>query len=156
MLLENYLFDLFPNLRKPKYREASPASERYNCVSLAVHTKRRVWWPNEHGYWPPGCRRTEEVDSFVSAFQKSNGFARCGNGTFEPGVEKIAIFSMNDEVQHVALQPTNRGGLWHSKLGDGHDILHELEALEGGDYGDVACFVSRQVKNTPKGKRARS
>lgn len=153
--LKQETLDGLPNLRKSKYTVASEASEKYNCVSLVAGTKKLIWWPNEHGYWPIGCKRTEEVESFVAAFRRDIGFDRCDDGDFEPGVAKIAIFAENDEVLHVAIQPTDRNGLWLSKLGDEYDILHALNALEGGDYGDVVCFLSRRSKNRPKGKRAR-
>ena len=36
-------------------------------------------------------------------------------------------------------------GKWSSKLGESHDISHELNALEGNSYGSVTVILRRSV-----------
>jgi hypothetical protein len=57
------------------------------------------------------------------------------------GVEKIAIYVRSDIPSHVARQLPN--GKWTSKLGLREDIEHDLEALEGPEYGSVVLILSR-------------
>lgn len=147
------LFRLFPKLRKSNHKINSSPSYYYNCFAYVVGKRKQVWWPNEHGYWPAGCSRAETVSAFVEVL-KTFGFSECKNGNFEAGQERIAIYANKDGVpQHVALQPTNRKGMWVSKLGDEHDIIHELNALEDGDYGCVVKYLKRAKKRKPKGRR---
>lgn len=72
-----------------------------------------------------------------------HGFEACSNGNFERGVEKVAIFAKNGKAEHVALQRTDRNGLWLSKLGELQDVEHKLDVLEESDYGKVVRFMKR-------------
>ena len=76
------------------------------------------------------------------------GYKECDSGEFENQNLKIALYTVNNEVRHLARQLDN--GLWTSKLGNLQDIEHSLESLEGGDgsyeYGQVTHFFKRLVQ----------
>ena len=84
-------------------------------------------------YWPTGVARSETVASFKSAYA-TLGYADCGSPDLEDGLQKIAIYALNDVPTHVARQLAT--GRWTSKLGDLKDIDHvTLQVLEGASYG---------------------
>jgi len=60
----------------------------------------------------------------------------------EEGFERIAIFAILAQPTHAARQLEN--GRWTSKLGRAVDIEHELDALEGTDYGKVTQILKRR------------
>ena len=94
-------------------------------------------------YWPLGVPKTDQVDSFVSAFAGLR-YELCDSGDFQEGFEKVAIFAKDYLVTHMALQLPS--GNWTSKLGGSVDIEHEaLEALEGSNYGAVVQFMRRPL-----------
>lgn len=146
------LFRQFPRLRTSKYKINSPRSFFYNCFALVVGKKKQFWWPDDEGFWPPGSRREETVAALVDVLRK-HAFIECDDGDFETGYERVAIYARLGIPQHVALQPTNRSGMWVSKLGYEQDIVHELSALEGGDYGGVVRFMKRAKKRKQRGRR---
>jgi hypothetical protein len=60
----------------------------------------------------------------------------------EPGIEKIALYALNDLPTHAARQLSN--GWWTSKLGPHVDIEHiHPDAIAGGIYGEVVALMSR-------------
>lgn len=72
------------------------------------------------------------------------GYELCGNGTFMPNFEKIAIYvDNNGKPQHAARQLQN--GLWTSKIGVDVDIEHELHGLENSRYGNVRSILKRPL-----------
>ncbi len=141
----------FPKLRKSNHKINSSRSWYYNCFAFVVGNKKQFWWPDDEGFWPAGCRREESVGALVDVLKKF-GFSECEDGNFEIGHERVAIYARAGIPQHVALQPTNRKGMWISKLGGAHDIIHELSALEDGDYGCVVEFLRRAKKHKPRGR----
>jgi len=54
----------------------------------------------------------------------------------------VAVFGIGAELTHAARQLDD--GTWTSKLGSLEDITHELQALEGADYGHVVLFMKRE------------
>jgi hypothetical protein len=68
----------------------------------------------------------------------------------ETGLEKVAIFAKGETALHVARQLPS--GKWTSKIGRWEDIEHDLLALEGERYGEVAQIMQRGVPSpgTPK------
>jgi hypothetical protein len=81
------------------------------------------------------------MEAFVNAYE-SVGYVDCGgNGEFEPGYEKVAIYAKDGVPQHAARQLD--ASYWTSKLGRSVDISHQLEHLEGEQYGKVARFLKR-------------
>ena len=72
-------------------------------------------------------------------------FDRCADGDFEPGFEKIAIFGLSESApKHVAWQPSNRNGVWYSKLGPDGDVRHEdVMAVRDKDGSEVLAYMKR-------------
>jgi hypothetical protein len=143
---ENWLIELhgpFPNLNSLNCRLTSPVDEGYNCVAWAAGDIDRWWWPDsqEQYYWPATIPRTENVDAFVQAYNLQ-GYLHVTDSSLEPGKEKIAIFANKlGKPTHAARQLPN--GRWTSKLGPQIDIEHELSAVEGPEYGNVAIVLAR-------------
>lgn len=135
----------FPDLVRSSYAITSPRSARYNCVAWAAQSDRAWWWPDpmELGYWPGGTPREETLEAFRLVFN-TLGFVDCESPDFEPGLEKIAIYTTADgRPTHAARQLSD--GSWTSKLGRLHDITHDLFALAGAIYGSPALFMSRSL-----------
>jgi hypothetical protein len=120
---------------------------KYNCIAWAAGVDTEWWWPlKQAGYEWPGMRHEipgqETIENFISAFE-SRGFTCCGNGKYENGFEKVALYvDGNQHPTHAArLLPT---GVWTSKLGDDEDIEHKtLKCLEGKQYGRVCVYMRR-------------
>jgi hypothetical protein len=141
----------FPGLRGTNYRITSPPTDAYNCVAWAVGITNQWWWPlSYHGrsvYWPPVAAQAETLDAVREALG-SVGFVPCTDSQQETGFEKVALFADSQGIPtHVARQLP--GGLWTSKLGQGDDIEHELNALEGHLYGTVVLVMSRPIPAAP-------
>jgi hypothetical protein len=54
----------------------------------------------------------------------------------EVGFERIALYALRGIPTHACRQLEN--GIWTSKLGQYIDLSHELDELEGPEYGEVA------------------
>lgn len=138
----------FPNLTYGKdanHKVTSPKTTRYNCIAWATGDIERRWWPGYIDYyWPPGISEEEEISSFVEAFELL-GYSLCADGSLEDGFEKVAIYALgNSAPTHAARQLRN--GKWTSKMGDFHDIEHELhENVNGPKYGKARCFMRRPI-----------
>jgi hypothetical protein len=92
-------------------------------------------------YWPDNVPREYTTAAFTEAY-RSVGFEVCGDGSPEPGFEKIAIYANSGDPTHAARQLDN--GNWTTKFGDFEDVEHiDLSCLEGPCYGRVAAFMRR-------------
>ncbi len=125
----------------------SVESRRYNCIAWAAEDdKRRWWWPDTQSnyYWPPGFPRQETVDAFVAIFG-ALGYSVCDNTSIEQGYDKVAIYTKNGKPTHAARQLTSgsHAGRWTSKMGPDVDIVHDLEALCGSEYGQISVIMRR-------------
>lgn len=78
--------------------------------------------------------------AYQAAFE-TLGFVITGDSSFRQGFEKIAIFHKDSVPAHVAKQTSD--GLWSSKLGQSFDIAHDLEGMQGLEYGEIAFFMER-------------
>jgi hypothetical protein len=141
MTPEDQLKAAFPFLTGFDWQISSPKNVRYNCIAWAADDEKNYWWPGGP-YWPDGVPEDTSVDAFIEAFE-SRGFEVCKNGDIEEGFKKIAIYALRGEVRHAAKQKKN--GLWSSKLGKDHDIVHELDAVAGPIYGKVVKFMRKPV-----------
>lgn len=91
-----------------------------------------------------GSRAVDSVEDHTVVEIRTVGFRLTDNPRPEDGVEKVALFVKNEEVQHAARQLPD--GRWTSKLGDGEDIAHnEVGAVEGQHYGQCQVFMARGV-----------
>lgn len=133
----------FPGLKTSPYHITSPATRDYNCIAWAAGDTTRWWWPDPGAdYWPLGAPAELAIDAFVRAFE-TLGYVPASDAELEPGYEKIALFARADVPTHAARQLRN--GRWTSKLGRLEDIEHDLHALAGDLYGDVALVLKRPV-----------
>ena len=135
---------LFPALIRTTYQETSPRDKGYNCIAYAAGVADAFWEPDpmEISYWPEGIPRQNTLRVWVRVFE-SLGYAVCSDGSLEPGCEKVAIYVLEGEPQHVARQFPN--GCWRSKIGVLEDIEHDLQGLVGSRYGSVAQFMRRRL-----------
>lgn len=136
---------LFPHLGATDYEITSPENPQYNCIAWAFGETDRWWqydattslgiktyWPSESADLPPG----DTVEEMVKVFELL-GFKTTRNRGLRRGLEKVAIYGTADgQFGHVARQIES--GKWSSKLGELHDIEHEIpEVLECEAYGTV-------------------
>lgn len=133
----------FPGLTEDNHILTSPEDDSYNCMGHATHTA--LWWSpaesrNRRTYWPPNVPRVNKIESYQKALEDL-GYTACENESFENGFEKIAIFAKGNIPKHVARQLDEK--FWTSKLGQGIDISHALQALCGYNFGDVAVVMKR-------------
>ena len=99
------------------------------------------WWPVGFGFWPSQAPADTSVANFVALF-RLQGYEPCSDGALEEGFQKLALYAIDDQVQHAARQLPN--GRWTSKIGDFEDIEHASPGeLEGEAYGAVAQFLRR-------------
>jgi hypothetical protein len=134
----------FPSLNG-NYQKTSDETKNYNCIAWAAGDSKRWWWPDHLGfyYWPKSVRREEQISAFIDAF-KSLGFELCDSCAHEHGIEKVAIYALLGVPTHAARQLPS--GIWTSKMGQGIDISHELNAVKGQKYGAPVVFLSRRAK----------
>lgn len=129
----------FPGLGTSPFELTSDVDPFYNCIAWAAEESHRGWWPGK-GYWPPGCPRLTTPAAFKAAFG-TLGYVSCSDGQPEPGKTKVAFYVLGGRVRHAARQLAD--GRWTSKLGPWIDIAHELEGLEGREYGRASFFMER-------------
>jgi len=125
----------------------------YNCIAYAAGHTDRSWWPhlNTLYYWPNHLPRqapgTETKENFIQAFEWK-GYRICRDGKHHKGIEKVAIFLLNNSPTHAARQLDS--GRWTSKCGRSEDIEHEtLAAVEGSVYGKATVFLHRRTDGKP-------
>jgi hypothetical protein len=133
----------FPSL-SDTFQVTSERTPEYNCIAWAAGDISRWWWPLGLSYWPENVLRAETMASFVTAFAEL-GYAPCGNGGLEFGIEKVVIFLEDGIPTHMARQLSS--GEWTSKLGKSWDIVHVSSSeLDGSAYGSAVQFLSRARK----------
>jgi hypothetical protein len=141
----DWLETTFPNLKADGYELKSPATPYYNCIAWAAGDSQRFWWPTAPPvppyYWPGYAPRAEDLESFRIAFE-GMGYLTCEDGSLEPRLEKIAIYSVGDRPKHAARQLED--GRWASKCGKAVDIYHgSPQGVADGSYGQVSFFMRR-------------
>lgn len=95
----------YPNLTASNHRDIiSVPDDTYNCIACALGIDNDWWgpavgqtWPGNAPRGPDGC----EVTSLMMVFA-SVGFAECADGSLEDGIEKIAIYAIEEEWMHAA------------------------------------------------------
>lgn len=134
----------FPQLASTPYTVTSPETTDYNCLAWAAGASDCWWWPDldESCFWPAGIARHETLSAFIQAFAVL-GYSVCVTGDLESDREKVAIFASNGQPTHAARQLPD--GLWTSKCGAGHDIVHAMDGLNGNIYGRPEVFLARPI-----------
>jgi len=133
------LQQLFPKLKEKKYSITSSDDVCYNCIAWVAHDTSQQWWPRSGYYWPREPIY-ESVNEFIEVFGRM-GYKECNDGNYEEGYEKIAIYVLDNVVTHMARQLDR--DTWTSKIGDYEDILHNLNGLDGSEYGIEKYFMKR-------------
>ncbi len=129
----------FPQLNKGYFKVTSPSDIQYNCMAWAMEDNTKWWEPSDAGYWPTDCYDFSLTSYFETL--KALGFSECDSPRLECDTEKIALYSLDGEVTHVARQLES--GRWTSKLGSDKDIEHDLDGLEGDIFGKVSELLRR-------------
>lgn len=133
---------LFPHLTDGDFEETSAPDEQYNCLAWAAGIQDEWWEPSIDGVWPDDLPQEDTVECLVKVYER-HGFTECADSSFEPGIEKIAIYGNGDGYEHAARQ---MDGKWTSKMGAGIDILHkDLDCLAGDFYGSVKRYMARPL-----------
>jgi len=132
----------FPLLDPDNHDVTSEPDDAYNCIAWAAGQTDRRWWPihDSDWYWPDAIVGAETTFVFVDAF-RALGYERCADPGLDASLEKVAFFAKDGLVTHAARQLED--GWWTSKMGFSNDLRHRLKALEGDEYGTVACVVAR-------------
>lgn len=135
----------FPNLTKKSNNVTSDQDKQYNCIAYAAGRTDKKMWPTYHPdyYWPPQLERgPDDLSALIGLFE-SMGYARCSDGKWEEGFEKVAIYVIpsSGRATHAARQigPDK----WVSKLGEQYDIEHARDAVSGGLYGEMSVYLKR-------------
>jgi hypothetical protein len=137
-----------PNLTDANCEITSRATRHYNCIAWVAADDTRNWWPDQRGigYWPADAPRVETVAAFIGAFD-TLGYKPCLSAAFEEGIEKIALYAIEDRDLQTA--PTHaarqlESGEWTSKLGQCEDVRHPTpDSVSGPLYCKPACYMSR-------------
>lgn len=119
----------FSKLRAGEYEITSNIDFGYNCIAWSANDMAHFWWPAAH-YWPSGILAEASERAFAELYI-SLGYEECGDGRFQRGFEKVALFAKDGAPTHAARQLPD--GRWTSKLGRWEDIAHRLEALTGNE-----------------------
>ena len=138
---------IFPSLSPDNYQRTSDYTPAYNCIAWAAGSTTEWWWPSPNYYWPHSAPREPTISAGIKAFATLN-YTRCSNTKLESGIEKVALYALDNTLTHAARQLED--GNWTSKSGREIDIMHvTLESLCGKEYGEVACFMqrTRQIEN---------
>lgn len=96
-------------------------------------------------FWPTGVTRKVTLGAFVAAFQ-TKGYLPCTDGAFESGFERVVIYTDDGGIPTHAAKQVVATGKWSSKLGQGVDIEHDLNDLDGPLYGIPRQFLRRAVR----------
>jgi hypothetical protein len=135
----------YPNLHAGNHRDTGPPSKKYNCIAWAARIDNDWWDPAEGRTWPGNAPRGLlgcKVSSLVMVFE-SVGFILCKDGSLEQGVEKIAIYAIDEEWMHAARQLES--GKWTSKMGADERIEHDTpEDLVGPWCGQIVTYMQRK------------
>jgi hypothetical protein len=126
----------FPNISSANTVVVGGKDRMYNCISWSLGiTDRWVW---------PGYNYESSIKSFHRLF-KDQGFHICDGGTFLPGVEKVCLYTKENDPTHAARQFNH--DLWTSKLGSEELVIHDgLMPVSGPFYGLPTLFFARQSR----------
>lgn len=135
-----------PNLQDGEWAKTgdatySPESRPYNCFAWSLCRNDIGWVYNIVDKWGNN-NKIVEIEDF-DRFYQSFGYEICGKSiqdcTSKKGLKKIALFCKDEKPQHAAKE--SKDGWWESKLGNNIKIMHRLEQMEGGYYGNVCrCY----------------
>ena len=134
------IYDSFPNIGDYAAKVTSAPTPTYNCIAWAFGDDRRFWWPGARTYWPLRPHSSNALEAFHALFD-AWGWQRTESRAYEGGQTKIALYWNNGSPTHAARLLAS--GKWTSKLGNEHDIMHEIEDLYGPLYGMLYGIFAR-------------
>lgn len=150
----DYYISIFPDLALDgSYDVTSPDDKTYNCIGFAIGFKN-VWVSTGRDipwfWWPPTVPLNTNPDSLKQTFVYF-GFEECGDDVCEDGYDKVVLYEKEGMWKHAARVIGDN--LYHSKLGEGHDIHHR-----GGDvlnkaskpeysYGKPYAYMRRKKED---------
>jgi hypothetical protein len=77
-------------------------------------------------------------------------FVKCDSADREYGYDKVAIYANENPATHAA-RLWEEDLSWRSRLGDENDTAHhDLESIEGSEYGRVAQIMKRRGPRSPE------
>lgn len=129
----------------------SDADTTYNCIGWAIDPENpKNWWPGKkpNYQWPKTLsEKKPTLDNFKKAFA-IKGYLPCDDGSLEPGIEKVALYAITDDLGRLVIKHASRqldSGKWTSKLGESVDIKHFTpEDVNGPLYGERVQFLGRK------------
>lgn len=144
MTSEERLVSIFPGLAGTPFTITSPCDPGYNCIAWAAGDSSRWWEPDPFGdyYWPPTATREYSLEAYKAAFRHI-GYSASSDVLDEQGTKRIALYANGVVPTHAARQIG--AVVWTSKLGQNVDISHQLDGLEGSEYGKVAVIMTASV-----------
>lgn len=131
----------FPKLKDGEWKVTGPKTCKYNCIEWSLcQSAKWLWNQVDKAGDKDGKVEVEDFD----AFYKKKGYTKCGTSSADCKPEckkrKVALFAKAGKPTHAAKEVAD-GGWWESKLGKHVKIIHRLDQLEGGFYGDVVrCY----------------
>ncbi len=134
---KNYCCNVWhPNMNPEHMEIICPPTSQFNCISLAFNDTTKWWWPGGHHYWPSHVLDEESIDAFDDLLINHFRAKEANDDSYEEGYVKLSLFCDDDGTPtHMARLLPN--GKWISKLGPQFGIMHELQEMEGGEYGHV-------------------
>jgi hypothetical protein len=141
--LINFSHPSFPNSFEEPFILTSPITPNYNCIAWAFGDDTKWYWPENTYFWPSKIRRKPDIQSFIELYELI-GYLVCLDDSLQEGIEKIVIFTdQNNVPTHAARQLKN--GNWTSKLGESHDVEHTIKSMHNSFYGNPKVYMSRPI-----------
>jgi hypothetical protein len=111
----------------------------YNCIGWSENPG----WPRN--IWPPRSYQTEDPQLVMDRFYGGIGMRKDGVAPAPDFAGTVvALYADSKGPQHAARRDRDDPDWWESKLGLNVRVMHRLEELEGGMYGDVVAFYTRR------------
>jgi len=111
----------------------------YNCVGWTLDQVSPAFvWP-----WQGTVSDLAQQMSRMDALYGTHGFVRTTQEPPAGTVSVVALFSTVTNLTHVAVRD-QAGSWWESKLGSRWRIVHRLNELEGGYYGQIVGYYKKE------------
>ena len=128
----------YPNLVSGDWCVTAPATPTYNCIAWTVGvTGRWVWDEVDKAGDEDGTVSVADFDAFYG----QHGLQPVENAT--PSNPEVALFGNSSGPTHAAVvsnKTCGGGTMFESKRGQNIRILHWVQELEGGIYGNIIKY----------------
>lgn len=87
----------FPQLTDDNHAITSPPTWDYNCIAWSLG-ETKCWYSSasRHYYWPRGIGRDMRNAETIADLYKSLGFEECDSTSLDDGMEKVALYVVED------------------------------------------------------------